>query len=74
MSRCKACNAVMTDEDMCRKFPPDENGLREFTDLCLPCYDIAMAVLFNTYVEPEYDDLFALRGSHTMSFLSEDGE
>ena len=47
--RCRACDAVMSDEDMCRKFPPDEDGKRDFSDLCGLCHEEALAILFNVY-------------------------
>lgn len=70
--RCKSCNVVMTDEDMCRKFPPDEDGKRDYSDLCYSCHEEAVAVLYGNYKEPEYDD-FLLYGSLTVSEMPGDG-
>lgn len=74
--RCSACNAVMSDEDMCRKFPPDEEGKRQFSDLCGECHQVAMEVLFDTYHEPDYlnwifADEFTLRNAYIMSEVQE---
>lgn len=52
--RCKACNASMSEDDMCRKFPPDTNGKREYSNLCGDCHEIAIAVMYNCYAP--YDD------------------
>ncbi len=63
--RCKACNAVMSDEDLSRKFPPHEDGKRDYSDLCGECHMIAMDVFFDTYIEPvHYMDCeeFGVRG------------
>ena len=71
--RCKACNALMSDDDMCRKFPPDADGHRDYSDLCGDCHQIAMEVLFDTYVEPKTYDNHLLYQAHGLSFMSEDG-
>lgn len=52
--RCKACNAVMSDEDLCRKFPPDADGKRDYSDLCGDCHMISVDVLFDNFVEPAW--------------------
>ena len=45
--RCRACDAVMSEEDLCRKFPPDEDGHRDYSDLCGQCHEEEVAILFN---------------------------
>jgi cytochrome c5 len=67
--RCKACNAYMSDEDMTRKFPPDENGKKEYSNLCGSCHEEAVAVLVNAYREPDYDTLYE---SFTVPRMRED--
>ena len=74
--RCKACNAFMSDEDMCRKFPPDEAGNREYSDMCGSCHEEALAIMYHNYVDPTYYDWvfaheFTLRETYTMSEVSE---
>ena len=70
--RCKACNACMTEEDMCRKFPPDEEGKREYSDMCYSCHEETVAILYGNYKEPENDDDFTLYGSCTVSEMPSD--
>lgn len=58
--RCKACNSEMSDEDAIRKYPPDENGRREYSDLCGSCFETAVEVLYDTYEEPvSYGEFFS---------------
>ena len=53
--RCSACDAVMSEEDMCRKFPPDEDGHRDYSNLCGDCHLIAIETLYDMYYEkPTY--------------------
>jgi hypothetical protein len=63
----------MADEDMCRKFPPDEEGKREYSDMCYNCYEEVVAVLYGNYKEPEVNYDFVLRGSYSLSEVSGDG-
>lgn len=70
--RCKACNARMSDEDTCRKFPPDATGHRDYSDLCGACHQIAMDVLFDVYIEPKFYDQYTLYDSYGLSGLPED--
>lgn len=70
--RCFACNALMTDEDMCRKYPPDEDGKRDYSDMCLSCHEESVAILFGNYREPTYDDDYTLHGSLTVSEMPKD--
>ena len=70
--RCKSCDACMTEEDMCRKFPPDETGKRDYSDMCLRCYDDVVAILYNNYKEPENTNDFSCRGTYTVSEMSGD--
>lgn len=66
--RCKACNSEMSDEDAIRKFPPDENGVRAYSDLCGACFETAVEVLFDTYEEPvSYGEFFSPCSMSTMS-------
>lgn len=69
--RCKACNAVMSSEDMVRKYPADTEGNRDYSDLCGSCHEESVAVLFGNYVEPE-TDYGPLHFSHSLSELSGD--
>ena len=52
--RCKSCNAIMSDEDLCRRFPPTSDGKREYSNLCGDCHETAIATMFNTFVETDY--------------------
>ena len=70
--RCKACNELMSEEDLCRRFPPDENGKRDYSDMCLSCYDETVAIMYGNYKEPENTNDFLLRGSYTVSEMSGD--
>lgn len=74
--RCSACDAIMSDEDMCRKFPPDEDGNRDYSDLCGDCHQVAMEVLFDIYREPDYlnwtfSDDFTLQSTYSVSEMPE---
>ena len=60
----------MSDEDMTRRFPPDEHGKREYSNMCGNCHEEAMAILVGAYREPEYDD--SLYASFTMPRMRED--
>ena len=53
--RCKACDSEMSDEDVIRKFPINEKGVREYSDLCGKCFEISVEVIFDEYQEPEID-------------------
>lgn len=65
--RCKACNAEMTDDEAVRKFPPDDEGNREYSDLCTQCYNISVDVLYDTYMEPEsYGEFYSTHRMPTM--------
>lgn len=66
--RCKACNAVMSSEDLVRKYPTDAEGNRDYSDLCGSCHEESVAVLFGNYVEPEndYGTLYASLGLSSM--------
>lgn len=70
--RCKACNDLMSEEDMCRKGPPDPDGKRDYTELCGHCHEISMNVVFNTFYEGtnNYDE-FLLYGKRTVPKVSE---
>ena len=68
MSRCKACNKLLTEEDLVRRYPPDEHGKREFADLCFDCYDVSLAVLYDNYEDSD-EHLYI---PHSMSRMQED--
>lgn len=68
--RCKACNALMSEEDLIRKFPPDPEGNREYSNLCGSCHEIAVNAIFNIFYEPEYD-ILPLYESRAMPKMSE---
>lgn len=68
--RCKACNASMSEEDMCRKFPPTADGKREYSNLCGDCHETAIAIMFNFYYEPSNESL-PLYESRAMPKVSE---
>ena len=46
--RCKACNVVMTEDELTSVYP----GSNEYLDLCFRCLNLS------TEGEEEYDDLF----------------
>ena len=71
--RCRACNSCMSEEDMCRKFPPDEDGKRDYSDMCSSCHEETVSILYGNYKEPNYDE-YALYKSCGMSFVPEDWE
>lgn len=65
--RCKACNAEMSDDDAVRKFPPDDAGDREYSDMCFDCYSVAVEVLYDNYEEPEsYGEFYATQRMPSM--------
>lgn len=68
--RCKACNAVMSEEDMVRKFPKDEEGNREYSNLCGACHEEAIMIMLGNYREQEDD--YSLYTSYPMSGMRED--
>lgn len=68
--RCKACNAIMSDEDLNRRFPPNPDGTREYSNLCGSCHEEAVAVMFNYYHEPN-DEQLPLYESRRMPKVSE---
>ena len=69
--RCKACNAQMSEEDLCRKFPPDDNGKREYSQYCGSCHEEIIAIMFNNYREPSHEYV-TLPWTRALSELSED--
>jgi hypothetical protein len=69
--RCKACNAQMSEEDLCRKFPPDKDGKREYSQYCGSCHEEIIAIMFNNYREPSHEYV-TLPWSRGLSELSED--
>jgi hypothetical protein len=69
--RCKACNAAMSEEDMSRKFPSDENGIRRYSEYCGSCHEDIVAIMFNNYREPT-NEYVTLPWSRGLSELSED--
>ena len=69
--RCKACNAQMSEEDLCRKFPPDKDGKREYSQYCGNCHEEIIAIMFNNYREPSHEYV-TLPWSRGLSELSED--
>jgi hypothetical protein len=38
MSRCRACDCVLSEQELCIKWP-DSN---EYADMCMDCLDIAL--------------------------------
>ena len=60
--RCKACNAQMSDEDCCKKFPPNSEGKVEYSDLCGDCYELSTDILFDTYHEEQDESLCETHG------------
>jgi hypothetical protein len=52
--RCKSCNEFMSEEVMCRKFPPDGDGNREYSDMCGQCHEEVVAILYNNYTERKW--------------------
>lgn len=75
--RCRACDVIMSDEDICRKFPADEHGIKEFSDMCKSCHDESVDILYGNYTEPEYYKVNlngnSLYSPLSMSELQEDG-
>ena len=69
--RCKACNSQMSEEDLCRKFPPDKDGKREFSEYCGSCHEEIIAIMFNNYREPQHEYV-TLPWTRGLSELSED--
>ena len=69
--RCKACNSILSEEDMRRKFPIDVALTRDYSDLCGDCFEDSVAVVFDCYEEPTNDTLSV---SYGMSRMSEEWE
>jgi hypothetical protein len=44
MSRCKACDVVLNEEELVRQWPPTEDGHVDFVDLCTSCYCAALEI------------------------------
>lgn len=71
MSRCKACNAIMSDEDLNRKFPADDKGIKRYSEYCGSCHEEIIAIMYNNYWESP-NDYVTLPWSRGLSELSED--
>lgn len=69
--RCKACNASMSEEDMGRKFPPDKEGIKRYSEYCGNCHEEIVAIMFNNYREPP-NEYVTLPWTRALSELSED--
>lgn len=70
MSRCKACDAIMSSEDMIRKFPADSLGNKHYSDLCGHCHEESVQILYGNYKEPEeYNVTESLCQTHSLPQL-----
>ena len=56
---------------MGRKFPPDANGIKRYTEYCGSCHEEIVAIMFNNYREPP-SEYVTLPWTRALSELSED--
>lgn len=50
--RCKACNKIMTEQEMTKK---DNRG--EYLDLCSDCYSPALEATFDAFDDPLFGNI-----------------
>ena len=69
MSRCKACDSIMSEEDCIKKFPPNSLGKIEYSDLCGSCFETVMEVMYDGFQEVTDEFIYT---PHSLPTVPED--